>query len=135
VLDEATGIVYMHEHGAQGGDELNVVLPALNYGWPAVTKGINYSGAYVSPLKMAPGVEEPLTYWVPSIAPSGLAIYNGAAFQEVRKLEIESGRVVSEASIFTEIGARIRDIRVGPDDFLYILTDSDSGKVLRVVPD
>ena len=86
---------------------------------------------------------------MPSIAPSGLAIYNGAAFpqwqgdlfvgalldQEVRKLEIESGRVVSEASIFTEIGARIRDIRVGPDDFLYILTDSDSGKVLRVVPD
>ena len=149
VLDEATGTIYMHEHGAQGGDELNAVLPARNYGWPAVTKGINYSGAYVSPLKMAPGVEEPLTYWVPSIAPSGLAIYNGAAFpewqgdlfvgalldQEVRKLEIESGRVVSEASIFTEIGARIRDIRVGPDDFLYLLTDSDSGKVLRVVPD
>ena len=149
VLDEATGTIYMHEHGAQGGDELNAVLPARNYGWPAVTQGINYSGAYVSPLKTAPGVEEPLTYWVPSIAPSGLAIYNGAAFpqwqgdlfvgalldQEVRKLEIESGRVVSEASIFTEIGARIRDIRVGPDDFLYILTDSDSGKVLRVVPD
>lgn len=149
VVDETTGTVYMHEHGAQGGDELNEVLPARNYGWPAVTKGVNYSGAYVSPLKTAPGVEEPLTYWVPSIAPSGLAIYNGSAFpqwrgnlfvgalvdQEVRRLEIEAGRVVNEESIFTEIGARIRDIRVGPDDYLYILTDSDNGEVLRVVPD
>jgi glucose/arabinose dehydrogenase len=148
VLDEATGIIYMHEHGAQGGDELNVVLPARNYGWPAVTKGINYSGAYVSPLKTAPGIEEPLTYWVPSIAPSGLAIYDGDAFpqwqgnlfvgalidQEVRQLKIESGRVVSETPIFTEIGARIREIRIGPDGFLYILTDSDSGKVLRIAP-
>ena len=149
VLDDATGIVYMHEHGAQGGDELNAVLPARNYGWPAVTKGINYSGAYVSPLKSAPGIEEPLTYWVPSIAPSGLAIYDGAAFpewqgdifvgalvdQELRHIKIDSGRVTSEVPIFTEIAARIRDIRVGPDGFLYILTDSDSGKVLRVVPD
>ena len=148
VLDDATGIVYMHEHGAQGGDELNAVLPALNYGWPAVTKGINYSGAYVSPLKTAPGIEEPLTYWVPSIAPSGLAIYDGAAFpqwqgdlfvgalvdQEVRHLKIESGRVTSETPAFPEIAARIRDIRVGPDGFLYILTDSNSGKVLRIVP-
>lgn len=149
VLDESTGTVYMHEHGAQGGDELNEVLPARNYGWPAVVKGINYSGAYVSPLKSAPGVEEPLTYWVPSIAPSGLAIYSGDAFpdwqgdlfvgalvdHEVRKLEMESGKVVGEEPIFTEIGERIRDIRCSPDGFLYILTDSDSGKVLRVVPD
>lgn len=138
----------MHEHGPQGGDELNAVLPAVNYGWPAVTHGINYSGAYVSPLKSAPGVVEPLTYWVPSIAPSGLAIYDGAAFpqwqgdlfigalvdEEVRHLTLESGRVASEKPVFPEIAARIRDIRVGPDGFLYILTDSDSGKVLRVVP-
>ena len=147
-LDTKTGIVYMHEHGPQGGDELNAVLPAVNYGWPAVTQGINYSGAYVSPLKSAPGVVEPLTYWVPSIAPSGLAIYDGAAFpqwqgdlfigalvdEEVRHLTLESGRVASEKPVFPEIAARIRDIRVGPDGFLYILTDSDSGKVLRVVP-
>jgi glucose/arabinose dehydrogenase len=149
VLDEATGIVYMHEHGAQGGDELNAILPTLNYGWPAVTRGVNYSGAYVSPLTSAPGTEEPLTYWTPSIAPSGLAIYDGAAFpqwqgdlfvgalvdQEVRHLKMEAGEIVSEVPVFTEINARIRDIRVGPDGFLYILTDSDSGKVLRIVPD
>lgn len=149
VLDEATDIVYMHEHGAQGGDELNTILPTKNYGWPAVTKGVNYSGAYVSPLTSAPGIEEPLTYWVPSIAPSGLAIYDGAAFprwqgdlfvgalvdQEVRHLKMEAGQIVSEVPMFTEINARIRDIRVGPDGFLYILTDSDSGKVLRVRPE
>lgn len=148
VLDAVTDIVYMHEHGAKGGDELNLVLPTRNYGWPAVTKGINYSGAYVTPLKSASGVEEPLTFWVPSIAPSGLAIYDGAAFpqwqgdlfvgalvdEEVRQVQIEDGKAVSETPVFTEIAARIRDIRVGPDGYLYILTDSDSGKVLRVVP-
>ncbi|MGV0034341.1 MAG: PQQ-dependent sugar dehydrogenase [Candidatus Azotimanducaceae bacterium WSBS_2022_MAG_OTU7] len=149
VLDQATGTVYMHEHGARGGDELNSIQPAKNYGWPAVTKGIHYSGEYVSPLKSAPGVEEPLTFWTPSIAPSGLTIYNGTEFpdwqgdlfigalldQEVRRLSIESGKVVGEEPVFTEIDARIRDVRSGPDGFLYILTDSESGKLLRVVPD
>ena len=147
-FDTDLGVVYMHEHGAQGGDELNKILPTLNYGWPAVTKGVNYSGAYVSPLTSAPGVEEPLTYWVPSIAPSGLAIYRGAAFpewqgdlfigalvdEEVRQLKIEANKVLNEKPMFTEINARVRDIRVGPDGFLYILTDSDRGKIFRVVP-
>ena len=82
VLDETTGRLYSHEHGAKGGDELNLIKPAANYGWPAVTKGINYSGAYVSPLRSAPGIEEPLTYWDPSIGASGLAIYEGDAFPE-----------------------------------------------------
>lgn len=148
VLDKQTDVIYMHEHGAKGGDELNIVMPARNYGWPAVTKGINYSGAYVTPLKSARSTEEPLTYWVPSIAPSGLAIYDGEAFpqwqgdlfvgalvdQEVRQIKIESGKAVAETPVFTEIADRIRDIRVGLDGYLYILTDSDSGKVLRVVP-
>ena len=148
VLDSKTDMIYMHEHGPKGGDELNLVLPARNYGWSAVTKGINYSGAYVSPLKSAPSVEEPLTYWVPSIAPSGLAIYEGAAFpqwqgdlfvgalvdEDVRQIKMQAGKVVSDKSVFTEIAARIRDVRVGPDGYLYILTDSESGKVLRVVP-
>tara|TARA_B100000795_G_scaffold254729_1_gene225851 strand:+ start:1057 stop:2142 length:1086 start_codon:yes stop_codon:yes gene_type:complete len=148
-LDQTTGTVYSHEHGPQGGDELNSVLPAKNYGWPAVTQGINYSGAYVSPLRYAPGVEEPLTFWVPSIAPSGLAYYEGAVFpdwygdlfvgalvdQDVRRIDLEAGKVVGEESLFAEVGARIRDVRAGPDGYLYILTDSESGKLLRVVPD
>ncbi|MBT5702176.1 MAG: PQQ-dependent sugar dehydrogenase [Gammaproteobacteria bacterium] len=148
-LDQSTGKVYMHEHGPQGGDELNSIRPAKNYGWPAVSYGINYSGALVSPLTSAPGVQDPLTFWVPSIAPSGLAIYEGTAFpdwqgdlfvgalldQEVRRIGIESGKVVSEEVVFSEIGERIRDVRSGPDGYLYILTDSVAGKLLRIVPD
>lgn len=148
VLDSMTGNLYEHEHGAKGGDEVNLILPGKNYGWPAVTRGTHYSGAYVSPLQSAPGVEQPLTFWVPSIAPSGLAIYYGAAFpewqgnlfvgalvdQEVRRITLEDGKVVSEAPVFSEIAARIRDVRVSRDGNIYLLTDSDQGKVIRVSP-
>ena len=148
VLDKMSGHLYSHEHGAKGGDELNLIKPGTNYGWPAVTKGVNYSGAYVSPLRSAPGIEEPLTYWDPSIGASGLAIYDGDAFpnwrgklfigalvdEEVRMLTLSDGRVVDEQAMFSEIGARIRDVRTGPDGMLYLLTDSEQGKVIRVVP-
>ena len=148
VLDKMSGRLYSHEHGAKGGDELNLIKPDTNYGWPAVTKGVNYSGAYVSPLRSAPGIEEPLTYWDPSIGASGLAIYDGDAFpnwrgklligalvdKEVRMLTLSDGRVVDEQAMFGEIGARIRDVRTGPDGMLYLLTDSEQGKVIRVVP-
>ena len=148
VLDKMSGHLYSHEHGAKGGDELNLIKPDTNYGWPAVTKGVNYSGAYVSPLRSAPGIEEPLTYWDPSIGASGLAIYDGDAFpnwrgklfigalvdKEVRMLTLSDGLVVDEQAMFSEIGARIRDVRTGPDGMLYLLTDSEQGKVIRVVP-
>ena len=148
VLDKMSGHLYSHEHGAKGGDELNLIRPDTNYGWPAVTKGVNYSGAYVSPLRSAPSIEEPLTYWDPSIGASGLAIYDGDAFpnwrgklfigalvdEEVRMLTLSDGRVVDEQAMFSEIGARIRDVRTGPDGMLYLLTDSEQGKVIRVVP-
>ncbi|MDP6185625.1 MAG: PQQ-dependent sugar dehydrogenase [Pseudomonadales bacterium] len=148
VLDKMSGHLYSHEHGAKGGDELNLIKPDTNYGWPAVTKGVNYSGAYVSPLRSAPGIEEPLTYWDPSIGASGLAIYDGDAFpnwrgklfigalvdEEVRMLTLSDGRVVDEQAMFSEIGARIRDVRTGPDGMLYLLTDSEQGKMIRVVP-
>ena len=111
-----------------------------------MTKGINYSGAYVSPLKEAPGVTEPIHYWVPSIAPSGMAFYDGDVFpewrgdlfvgalvdQEVRRLDLEDGKVMAEEAMFSELGARIRDVRSGPDGLLYLLTDSDQGKIVRV---
>lgn len=148
VLDADTGKIYSHEHGAQGGDELNLIQPGANYGWPAITKGINYSGAYVSPLRSAPGIVEPLRYWVPSIGPSGMALYKGDAFPEWRNaffvgalvdaevimLNIHSDGSVTEQRMFSEIGARIRDVREGPDGMLYLLTDSDEGKVIRVEP-
>ena len=147
--DSETGEVFMHEHGAKGGDELNRVKPGLNYGWPAVTKGVNYSGAYVSPLRSAPGIEEPIHFWVPSIAPSGLTVYRGDAFpqwdgellvgalvdKEVRKLTLKDGKIVEEVALFAELGERIRDVRTGPSGLLYLLTDSNKGKLIRVVPE
>jgi glucose/arabinose dehydrogenase len=148
-LDSASGRIYAHEHGAMGGDELNLITPDTNYGWPAVTKGINYSGAYVSPLRSAPGVAEPLTYWSRSVGASGLTIYTGKSFPEwrnalflgtlvdedVRMIRLEDGEVVDEQIMFSEIEERIRDVRTGPDGLLYLLTDSPQGKVIRVAPE
>jgi glucose/arabinose dehydrogenase len=148
IFDRATNTIYNHEHGPQGGDEINRVEKAKNYGWPAITYGINYSGAFVSPFQKAPSMEQPLKYWVPSIAPSGFALYQGDAFpewrgdlfvgalvdKEVRRIDMENGEVVGEEPLFSELDARIRDVRVGPDGFLYLLTDSESGALIRVKP-
>ena len=147
-IDVQRDIVYMHEHGPRGGDEVNRVLPGENYGWPAITHGVDYSGAHVSPFKEHPDMQPPLKVWVPSIAPSGLAHYEGAAFpewsnslfvgalvdKEVRRLSLSGAKVIAEETLFAELDARIRDIRQGPDGFLYIITDGPLGKLLRVVP-
>ena len=147
-LDSDSGRIYSHEHGAMGGDELNLITPDTNYGWPAVTKGINYSGAYVSPLRSAPGVAEPVTYWSRSVGTSGLTIYTGNSFpawrnalflgtlvdEDVRMIRLKDGEVVEEQIMFSEIEERIRDVRTGPDGLLYLLTDSTQGKVIRVAP-
>lgn len=146
-VDPATGRVYQHEHGPRGGDELNLLEPGVNYGWPAATYGIDYSGAYVSPFQTLPGMRGPVTYWVPSIAPSGLAIYRGARHpdwdgdlflgalvdREVRRLDMEDGAVVGQQSLLGELGERIRDVVLGPDGHLYALTDSAEGRILRIV--
>lgn len=148
VVDTYSNTVYNHEHGPLGGDEINRVEAGKNYGWPAITYGINYSGAYVSPFQEAPGMTQPLKVWVPSIAPSGFALYQGDAFpawrgdffvgalvdQEVRRIDMDNGKVIAEEPLFSELEARIRDVRVGPDGFIYLLTDSESGKLIRVKP-
>jgi aldose sugar dehydrogenase len=145
-VDPATGAVYQHEHGPRGGDELNLLRPGRNYGWPAITHGKDYSGALVSPLTAHPGMEQPVTYWVPSIAPSGLAIYRADAFpewqgdlfvgalvdREVRRLRLRDGEVVEQQALFADLGERIRNVRVGPDGHLYLVTDSEQGRLLRV---
>ena len=142
----SSGAIYLHEHGPRGGDELNLLVPGDNYGWPAVTYGINYSGAKISPYTQYPGITDPLHYWVPSIAPSGLTVYEGDMFpewrgdlfigalvdREVRRLDMKGGRVMAEEALFSEIGERIRDVRTGPDGSIYLLTDSSSGRVLRI---
>jgi glucose/arabinose dehydrogenase len=145
--DEQRDTIYVHEHGPRGGDELNALEPAQNYGWPAVTHGVDYSGAYVSPFKHAMGIKDPLWTWVPSIAPSGMAWYNGDGFpewrgslligalvdREVRRLQMHRGTVASEESLFTELNERIRDVRVLGGE-IYLLTDSEQGKLIRITP-
>jgi len=147
-LDRASGTIYLHEHGPRGGDEVNVLRAASNYGWPAATQGVDYSGAYVSPYSELPGMTPPLQVWVPSIAPSGLAWYGGEQFpawqgkllvgalvdKEVRLLTLRDGVVIDEMPLFAELGARIRDVREGADGFVYLLTDAENGALIRVTP-
>lgn len=146
--NDSSNVIYMHEHGPQGGDEVNLVNPGSNYGWPATSYGINYSGALVTPLKSAAGIQAPVKVWVPSIAPSGLAycacdsfpawknsLFVGALVdKDVRRLQLKGNEVISEESLFAEISERIRDVRVGRDGNVYILTDSEAGSVIRVSP-
>jgi glucose/arabinose dehydrogenase len=146
-LHPVTGALWQTEHGARGGDELNIPQAGRNYGWPVITLGINYNGQPIgSGEKTAPGMEQPIHSWTPSIAPSGLAFYTadrfpewkgslfvGAlAFQRVVRLSLDGDRVVGEEPLLVDFGERIRDVRQGPDGYLYLLTDDARGKLLRV---
>lgn len=138
--------IWMHEHGPKGGDELNKLdEPGANYGWPAVTFGIDYSGAIISDKTHAPGIKPPVVHWTPSIAPSGMAFYDGNKFPEwkgdlfvgalvqthVRRLEMDGDKVVKQEVLLKGM-ARIRDVKSGPDGYLYLLTDAINGKLLRL---
>ncbi len=143
----ADGTIWLHEHGPQGGDEVNRIEAGVNYGWPAITFGLDYSGAIISPHTSWPGMAQPEHYWVPSIAPSGLAIYTGDMFpewsgdlligalvnQEVRRLEVSKGKTGSEETLFPEIKARVREVRVGPEGAIYLLTNGTPGELIRVI--
>lgn len=139
------GTVWLHEHGPRGGDEVNRIEPGRNYGWPAVTHGKDYSGALISPYTEQPGMVSPAWHWTPSIAPSGLTLYEGGLFpqwrghllvgalvaREVRRLQVSGARVVAEDTLFSELEARVRDIRSGPRGELYILLPD---RIVRVLP-
>lgn len=143
-----TGEIWSNEHGPRGGDEINIIRAGNNYGWPTVTYGIDYSGATISNKTTMEGVTDPLHYWDPSIAPSGMAFYTGEQFPEwqgdlfvgalkMRKLvrlRIEDEKVIEEEDLLTDLGERIRDVRMGPDGALWLLTDSSDGKVYRIRP-
>tara|TARA_R110002110_G_scaffold134152_1_gene317190 strand:- start:1288 stop:2412 length:1125 start_codon:yes stop_codon:yes gene_type:complete len=143
-----TGDIWTHEHGPRGGDEINILNAGTNYGWPETTYGIGYSGLPITLDTKREGMAQPLHYWDPSIAPSGMAFYTGAEFpkwqgslfvgalklRKLVRLEIENGKVVSEEDLLTSLKERIRDVRTGPDGTLWLLTDSPQGKVYRVVP-
>jgi glucose/arabinose dehydrogenase len=148
-FNPADGKLWEQEHGPMGGDEINIIEKAKNYGWPVVSFGVNYDGTPVGTGKSsAPGMEAPLWHWTPSIAPSGMAFYTGDLFpawkgnlfngalkyQLLSRLEIKGDTVVKEERLLRGINARIRDVRQGPDGALYLLTDEADGRVLRVTP-
>lgn len=153
-FDAERGLLFETEHGPQGGDELNVIEPGRNYGWPVITYGRDYTGALVSPFTQRKGMEQPVLQWTPSIAPSGLAVYRGdkfpawngdllvgaLAFKQLRRVDLdEQGNVVGQEILLGKLNERIRDVRVGPDGSVYVTTDyaadgAPSGRVLRLDP-
>ncbi len=143
-----TGRIWAVEHGPRGGDELNLLRPGANYGWPVITHGTSYAGFSIGEGAAKPGMAQPVVYWVPSISPSGLAFYTGDAFPRWRgnlflgalsgemlvRLELDGERVVREERLLEALETRIRDVRQGPDGRLYLLTDESDGAVLRLDP-
>jgi aldose sugar dehydrogenase len=148
-LNPATGELWAHEHGPQGGDEVNVLRAGVNYGWPVITYGANYgTGTKIGEGTAKPGLAQPLHYWVPSIAPSGMAFYTGDRFkrwqgdlfvgalrdQLLVRLRLDGEKVVKEERMLQGALGRIRDVRQGSDGFLYLLVDSSSGAIVRLEP-
>jgi aldose sugar dehydrogenase len=147
-LHPETGALWTAEHGARGGDEVNVPKPGKNYGWPVISYGREYSGGKIGEGSVKAGLEQPAYYWDPSIAPSGMTFYTGdkfpawrgnafvgaLKFQLLTRLTIEGERVVAEERLLEGLDQRIRDVRQGPDGYLYLLTDEDDGAILRLQP-
>ena len=145
---DGEGRVYLNEHGPLGGDELNLIEPGNNYGWPMATFGKDYNGAVISPFTEYEGTTQPLLHWTPSIAPGGMAWHPGGVFPEwrgslfvtslvfnhVQRIAVKDGQAGEPQRMFEEIDERIRDVRAAPDGRLYILTDSNNGRVIRVDP-
>ena len=147
------GVLWTHEHGPQGGDEINLPQPGRNYGWPVITYGENYGGGAIGQgLTAQTGMEQPRHYWVPSIAPSGMAFLTSTRYGQawvgnlfvgslkfgyLNRMELAApfeGKVVREHKLLVDGGERIRDVRQGPDGLLYVLTDNASGRLIRLLP-
>ena len=148
-IDPKTGKLWEVEHGARGGDELNQPQAGKDYGWPTITYGLEYSGKPIGAgLTAKEGMEQPVYYWDPVIAPAGMAFYEadlfpawkgniligGLASKAVVRLVMQDGKVVGEERLLTDLNERIRDVIVGPDGALYLATDSKNGRVLKVTP-
>lgn len=145
VRDPSTGDLWESEMGPKGGDEINLIKPGANYGWPVITYGREYSGGQIGDTTKE-GMEQPIAYWVPSISPSGMTIYRGKVFpewqgsiflgnlsgQHLRRLTIEDRKVVGQEALLKDEGYRVRNVRPGPDGFLYLSTDD--GLIARLVP-
>jgi glucose/arabinose dehydrogenase len=147
-LNPQSGKLWTHEHGARGGDEINIPEAGKNYGWPVITHGIDYSGEKIGVGTQRAGMEQPIKYWVPSIAPSGMTFYTGDLFPNWRnslfvgalagamlvRLETNGETIGKEERLLQNLRERIRDVRQGPDGALYLATDNANGRILRVSP-
>ena len=143
----SSGDIYEHEHGPKGGDEINLIKPGLNYGWPAITYGIDYSGAVISPFTEKEGMEQPLLHWTPSIAPSDMIYYENDLYPEltnsflitalvskdVKKVVFDNGKDYQK-SLFSDLNQRLRNIEASPAGVIYLLTDGPGGKLIKVLP-
>ena len=143
----SSGDIYENEHGPKGGDEMNLIKPSLNYGWPAITYGIDYSGAVISPFTEKEGMEQPLLYWTPSIAPSDMIYYENDLYPElsnsflitalvsrdVKKVVFDNG-IDSQESLFSDLKQRLRNIEASPAGVIYLLTDGPGGKLIKILP-
>lgn len=148
LYDAASDRIYEQEHGPRGGDEVNVLEPGKNYGWPVITGGTDYSGAQISPYKEYPGMAQPWVEWTPSIAPAGMALYEGAMFKDwegdllvtslvemsLRRIDIEGGAPKAQEVYLVPQQTRLRDVAVAPDGAILVLTDEEEGKILRLTP-
>lgn len=147
-LHPQTGQLWTAEHGARGGDEINIPEAGKNYGWPVITYGVDYSGVKIGEGTHKAGMEQPVYYWDPSIAPSGMMFYTGEAFPAWRgnvfvgalagsvlaRLEINGNAVTSEERLLRDLRERIRAVKQGPDGLIYLITDSNDGRILRLRP-
>lgn len=145
-LHPASGQIWTHEHGPKGGDEINILAKGGNYGWPKITYGVNYNGTSITDKTEMDGMLQPLTYWVPSIAPSGMAFYTGDEFPEwkgnllvgslkfryLNRMDMDGEKVVKQEELLRERNERIRDVKQAPDGSIYLLTDDANGKILRL---
>ncbi len=140
--------VWLHEHGPKGGDEINILKSGANYGWPLVTFGINYWGTKISDKTTDPDMEDSILQWTPSIAPSGMAFYQGNKFpkwqgdlfvgalagKHLRRLKFDGSKIIEQEKLLSTNEERIRDVRIGQDGFIYVLSDEDNGRLFRLEP-
>lgn len=138
IYDEQRDVIWQHEHGPKGGDELNKIVAGGNYGWPIATYGIDYTGAKVSPFNQLPGVKAPLYTWTPSLAPAGLALYNGDLLvshlvgRRLQRFHYSNGSWTLTDEYLSELGQRLRAVYTSPDNQVYVLTDSAEGQLIKV---
>jgi len=148
-LHPENGRIWTHEHGPQGGDEINVPQPGKNYGWPVITYGAEYgTGSSIGEGTHKPGMQQPIHYWVPSIAPSGMAFYTAnrfpnwkgdlfvgsLKFRQLVRLRLDGQKVIGEERLLEDELGRIRDVRQGPEGLIYLLIDADDGMLVRLLP-